>query len=254
MKNKHIIDKYLSDEEWLLKEKEWNEHIQHSVESRFTLSNGYIGSRGILEENPITCWPGTFFAGVYDSKGSHTSEIVNAPNPIDFRIRVGGEKLDVSTMDFERHELILDMKKGVLARKTLFKNVSGNLIDYQSIRFFSMDNKHAAVMKIYLTPLTTSVDLFVEHQINLDTFNKGILTEGTKRHIKIMEFSKENRNKITYLRTETYEYQISISYASIMEIEIGKKKFIQPHRTFSLKVNKDQTVCFTKYFSFFTSL
>jgi len=247
------IEKYLSAPEWLIKETSGSEADRNSIEARFTLGNGYIGSRGILEENPRKCEPGTFFAGVYDSKGAHTSEIVNAPNPVDFKIRVGGEKLDISTMDHLSHEFILDMRSALLYRKTIYKNVEGQRFEYLSIRFFSMDNKHAAAMRIYLTPLDGPCDVFVEHQINLDTFNKGILTEGTKRHIKIMEFSKEMNSRARYFRTETYEYETSISYASILDIDLGSKKIKENHRTFGMKLKKGQTVCFTKYFSFYTS-
>ncbi len=251
MHKKHLS--YLSPAKWLVTENEWEESGQNSVEARFTLGNGYLGSRGILEENPRGCWPGTYLAGVYDSKGAHTPEIVNCPNPVDFRIRVGGEKLDVSTMEHKKHRFVLDMKNSLLYRGTRYINVAGKKFEYSNVRFFSMENKHAYAMRISLTPLDENIDIFVEHQVNLDTFNKGILTEGTKRHIKIMEFSKEMSGNARYFRTETYEYGISVCYASLLETVLGKKKIKNPHRTFSVRVKKGETVTFTKYFSIYTS-
>ncbi len=251
MHKKHLS--YVSPKEWLVEESRWDEAGQNSAEARFTLGNGYLGSRGILEENPRGCWPGTYLAGVYDSKGAHTPEIVNCPNPVDFRIRVGGEKLDVSTMEHKKHRFVLDMRNALLYRGTRYINVAGRKFEYSSVRFFSMKNKHAYAMQVSLTPVDEDIDIFVEHQVNLDTFNKGILTEGTKRHIKIMEFSKEMSGNARYFRTETYEYGISICYASLVEIVLGKKKIKNPHRTFSVRVKKGKTVTFTKYFSIYTS-
>ena len=110
------FENYFSDPHWQIIEHGWNPELQNENETKFALGNGYIGSRGILEENPPNCRPGTFFAGIYEGTRALVPELVNAPNPIDLRISVEGEKVGVVTMDVLSHMRILDMHRGTLFR------------------------------------------------------------------------------------------------------------------------------------------
>ena len=44
---KDLYTSYISDESWLIKEVEWERHLQGIRESQFALGNGYIGIRGV---------------------------------------------------------------------------------------------------------------------------------------------------------------------------------------------------------------
>ena len=85
----------LSPPEWLIKETTFGLDPQHIQESIFALGNGFMGSRGILEECPERAMPGTYIAGVFDRSGAQCEEMVNLPNPINFNIIADGEKLDM---------------------------------------------------------------------------------------------------------------------------------------------------------------
>ena len=129
---KDCVEKYISDESWLMREDEWDPAMQNVRESLFTLGNGYISSRGVLEENPYDSYAGTYIAGIFDNTGAQVTELVNLPNPLDFKIVCQGEKLDIKGMDVLEHRRILDMKKGILARRTLYSNTKKKKFDYQS--------------------------------------------------------------------------------------------------------------------------
>ncbi len=92
---REFFQKLLSEEEWLVHEKSFNHSTMGEQESILALGNGYMGSRGVLEEMPCDSSPGTYIAGVYDKSVSQVSELVNVPNPIDLRITSEGEKIDV---------------------------------------------------------------------------------------------------------------------------------------------------------------
>jgi len=113
---------YLSTKDWLIEEKQWNKGWQQTRESQFTLGNGYICSRGVLEELPYDSYPGTYIAGLYDRVAAQVAELVNLPNPINFKIVTEGEKLDIISSDVLNHYRALDMKKGLLVRRTMFSN------------------------------------------------------------------------------------------------------------------------------------
>ncbi len=188
MKVTDRFEDILSKESWLIRETSWERGEQGIRESRFTLGNGYICSRGILEEIPYDAYPGTYMAGLYDNAGSQVTEIINLPNPINFKIVAQGEKVGVVAMDVASHNKTLDMNKGLLKRRTVYSTTKKERFDYQSLRFFSMDNPHIGVMQVRFTPLDADADIIAETFTDTSMTNKGILSEGRKRHFEITKF------------------------------------------------------------------
>jgi len=248
---KDFFKNLLSEDDWLIKEKNWERRLQGVRESLFTLGNGYLGSRGVLEEIPYDANQGTYIAGLYDKAGAQVTELVNLPNPIKFKIVVQGEKVDVVAMDVLSQERTLDMKKGLLKRKALFKNSKRQRFDYQSLRFFSKDDPHLGIMRIYFTPLDSGADILVESSIDASVTNKGILSEGRKEHFGITKLT--SFKDINYLCVETFESKVSVGYAALLKVKKGGKSFTTHKRSFHLKLGKGETVCFTKILSIYTS-
>jgi len=225
--------------------------MQNVHETQLALGNGYVGSRAILEEIPPNCRPGTFFAGLYEGARSLVSELVNAPNPIDFRISIAGEKLGVTAMDIVSHKRILDMYRGILTRRTTFANARKKRFDYQSMRFFSMHDKNMAVMQIYITPLDEDASLTFSSAVDTSITNMGLVTEGEKKHVNIVE-SKKIGNAYS-VSAKTIEKGIFIVYARQVIIKRGRKSQNAPHRTFTLDLKKGETACITNYLFLHTS-
>ncbi len=242
---------YLSDTHWQILESGWDYELQNVHETRLALGNGYVGSRAILEEIPPGCSPGTFFAGIYEGTRSLVPELVNAPNPIDFRISIDGEKLGITAMDVINHKRILDIYKGILVRHTLYSNARKKRFDYQSMRFFSMNDKNIAVMRIYITPIDEEATLTIANAVDTSIRNKGLVTEGDKTHVTLIESSK--LSNVNYLCTKTIEKEIWITYASQIVMKKGRKTYSVPDLTFKLHLKKNETACITNYLSFYTS-
>ena len=200
---KDLCFPYLNDELWLIKEIEWIRSLQNIRESQFALGNGYLGTRAVYEEIPYDAQPGTYIAGVYDKIGSQMAELVNLPNPINFRFTIEGEKLDLVAMDCLEHKRILNMKKAVLVRQNLYQDSKKRRYKYESLRFISLDNKNIGVMQIALTCL--DADSTVEINTGMDTSvnNAGVLSEGRKRHFRIKELGQSHN--AGYLVIETLE-------------------------------------------------
>ena len=96
---KDYYSKYTNEYSWVIKEEGWVRSLQGAREAQLAIGNGFLGSRAVLEEMPYDAKPGTYIAGLYDSVGSQVSELVNLPNPFNFKITAHGEKLGVVTMD-----------------------------------------------------------------------------------------------------------------------------------------------------------
>jgi len=248
---KDLFSNYLSTEDWLIKEEKWDKDLQNTRETQFTLGNGYISSRGILEEVPFDAHPGTFLAGVFDKTGAQITELVNLPNPIDFKIVVQGEKMGVVAMDVLEQERVLDMKKGLLARKTTYVNAHKQRFQYQSLRFISMDDVHIGAMQVAFTPLDVPVNIMAQTTIDTSVTNKGFLTEGRKKHFQMMRIARTK--DVNYFRIQTFESRVSVGFSDSLRVFDGKKEYDTKERAVRLKVDKGQTVYFTKIFSIYST-
>lgn len=243
---KNIYFNYINDDYWLIKEAEWSRDLQGIRESQFALGNGYLGSRGIYEEIPYDCSAGTYIAGIYDKMTAQVSELVNLPNPINFRFTSEGEKLGMVAMDIINHKRVLNMKMGVLARHTVYKDSKSRCYDYQSVRFVSQADKNIGVMQIALTALDADCELDINSGIDTSVSNSGMLTEGKKRHFRVTELGQYKG--LGYLVTETFEKKYTIIYWAGFYYETRGKKILAKDNIFRLKLQKNQTVVFTKIF------
>lgn len=241
-----LYNQYTDDDLWLIKDIEWNRSIQNIRESQFALGNGYLGVRGILEEMPYDALPGTYLAGIYDKMGSQVEELANLPNPINFKFTIEGQKLDPIAAEVVEHRRVLNMKKAVLARKSIFKDAKHRRYEYQSVKFISLHNKNIGVMQIALTALDSDCVVDVHTGIDTSVSNSGILSEGKKRHFRIRELGQQD--KAGYLVLETLDKEHVVCYWSGFYYQTGKKKTYAEDNVFKLKLKKNQTVLFTKVF------
>lgn len=243
---KDFYSAYTNDELWLIKANEWVESLQNIRESQFTLANGYMGTRGILEEIPYDAMPGTYISGIYDKTASQVSELVNLPNPVNFRLAIGGEKVDVMAMDCLEHKRCLNLKKALLVRRTLYRDRRKRCYDYQSLRFICLQNKNIGVLQIAFTALDDDCSVDINTGIDTSVFNSGVLSEGRKRHFLVRQLGQ--RSNAGYLIIDTLEKKFTIACWSGFYYEINGKKVFARDNTFSLKLKKNQPVVFTKVF------
>ncbi|MEE8359892.1 MAG: glycosyl hydrolase family 65 protein [Candidatus Omnitrophota bacterium] len=248
---KECFKKIISEDEWLIEENGFKRNLQGHRESLFALGNGYVGSRGVLEEIPYDSYAGTYIAGVFDDTGAIVTELVNAPNPFFLRITCGGEKLDPVAMDVIEHHRALDMRKGVIFRRTVYSNHKKERFAYQSMRFLSMHNKHLGVIQARFTSLDASTEITVHADMDSSVTNAGMLTEGRKRHFQAVELS--GAKNMRYMCFQTFEKNILLSYAGRGFIERRGKKKPAGWNIMKFKVKKGESICFTKFFTIYTS-
>ncbi len=242
----HFYSQYEEDELWLIKETEWVKNLQSIRESQFSLGNGYIGCRGVLEEIPYDAAPGTYIAGVYDRMSSQVAELVNLPNPFNFKFTVEGEKIDVVAMDVLEYRRVLNLRKGLLLRHTMFQNSRKSRFDYHSLRFLSMDNKNIGAMQIVLTSLDEDCYVDVATGIDTSVYNAGVLTEGRKRHFRVRELTQ--KMNAGHIVVETIEKKHLVVYWAGFYYEKGGRKTFAKDNIFRLKLRKNRPVVFTKIF------
>jgi kojibiose phosphorylase len=243
---KEYYSKYSNEDLWCIKEDGFDKEIQNIRESQFALGNGLIGCRGVLEENPLGASAGTYVAGVYDRITSQVAELVNFPNPLYLKFTIKGEKFGAVAMDIVNHKRVLNMRDGLLIRRTIYSDSKKRRYDYQSLRFVSMHNKNIGVMQIILTPLDDRAELELQTGIDVSVYNAGVMTEGNKRHFQIKELGREDNSG--YLVVETLEKRQRVIYRSGIYYKIGSKKIYAPDDILRLGLKKGQKAIFTKIF------
>ena len=243
---KDHYSKYYSEYSWLINEEDWVRPLQGVRETQFALGNGFLGSRSILEEMPYDAKPGTYIAGLYDRISSQTSDLVNLPNPFNFKITADGEKLGVMSMEIQEHRRILNLRNGLLIRHTVFQDTKKRKYDYQSLRFLSMHDKNIGIIQIVITPLDSAVKMSVETGIDTSVYNEGTVTEGRKKHFRIKELGQFKNEG--YLIIETSSKTHTIIFRSGFYYQTRKKKIFAKDNVFELNLDRNQTVVFTKVF------
>jgi kojibiose phosphorylase len=243
---KSYYSQFSSENSWMIKAEGWVDSLQAVRESQLALGNGLLGSRAILEEIPYGAKPGTYIAGLYDKMGSQVAELVNLPNPFNFKIVLEGEKLGVVTMDVAQHRRILNLRQGLLLRHTVFQDSRKRLYDYQSLRFLSMHEKNIGVMQVIFTPLDEAVVATIQTGIDTSVHNTGTVTEGRKRHFRIKEVGQFNNEG--YLVIETFGKTHSVIFRSGFYYQTRNRKVTARDNIFELRLRKNQTVIFTKIF------
>ncbi|NIN64596.1 MAG: glycoside hydrolase family 65 protein, partial [Anaerolineae bacterium] len=103
----------LSSNDWRVSEHWIHRDKMQYQEALFSLGNGYLGSRGFLEEAYEQAYPATYIAGVYDRSGAQSFVIVNVPNPLVMKVYVDGRKLSIREMEVVEHHRVLDMKRAM---------------------------------------------------------------------------------------------------------------------------------------------
>ena len=239
----------LHDKEWIIEEKKWDPEKQNLQETLLSTGNGFLGSRGVLEEIPEGSYAGTYFAGLYDSRNTQVTELVNTPNPVYFRITANGEELAVGKMKVSSHYRALDMRNGTLHRKTIFKDSTNQRYQLETFRFFSRANRHTGILRVVVTSLDGNAELEVDARVDDTVTNMGQMTEGNKMHYIDME--KTRVGKIKYLSDMTFEDRYLISHAYLVKVYRGSKETSRANDTFKMKAGQGEPICFIKYFSFY---
>lgn len=244
MKDRYL--KHNSDYDWLVSEEGWVKSLQGVRETQFALGNGFLGSRAVLEEMPYDAKPGTYIAGLYDTVGSQVAELVNLPNPFNFKITTGGEKVGVIAMDIRQHRRTLNIRYGLLCRHTVLEDTDKKKYDYQSLRFISMADKNIGVIQVIFTPLNEAATITIQTGIDASVYNAGTVTEGRKKHFRIKELGQFDNEG--FLVVDTFNRSHSVIFRSGFYYETKGKKVYAKDNIFELKLNKNQTVIFTKVF------
>ncbi len=163
---------------WKLREVGFNPDRLGHLESLFALSNGHIGLRGTLEEGEPRRLPGSYLNGLYEERPLPHAEagygfpesgqtVVNVADGKLIRLLVGDSPLDLNYGEVLDHERTLDLRTGILHRRTEWRSPNGRSVRVRSQRLVSLVRRSIAAIYYEVEPIDDESDLYVAIQSDL---------------------------------------------------------------------------------------
>ena len=270
--NEHDYQSLLSGPEWLVEENEFDKAKVNFYETIFTVGNGYLGTRGSLEEGHEAAWPGTYINQIFDHYDSFVVDMVNAPSWPALSIWVEGKKLSIHNCELLDYKRTLDLKKGVLHRLTRFKDSEGRITRYESLRYASLSDRHFFEVSASITPENYDGTIEIYSEIDGDVLNLD-LTPAYKekptfapemkwhkwsksRHLKAK--TSDHTETTTYLELATLERPYHVGYASALQVsgphELNSNAdYNKTSQRATFKAKRGETINFQKLTSIYTN-
>ena len=267
------FSKGLDEDRWTLSYYDYQKDKEGTRESLCTVGNGYLGTRGALEESVAsnTNYPGTYIAGVYNRLESEVAgrrvtneDFVNCPNwlPLTFKLS-DGEWFDLNETEVISFIRRLDFRDGVLYRKVVVRDQVGRETLIESSRLASMAQPHLVTLKYSITPLNYSEPISVRSGLNGAIINAGVerYRQLSSKHLEpILEGGQDD---ISYLMLQTNQSEIRIAEAAKVLVFIDGQR-IDPrfdirkldgavYSTFKAEAQKGCPICVEKIVAIYTS-
>lgn len=134
------------------------------VESIFALSNGHIGLRGTLDEGEPRAVAGTYVNGFYEERPLPYAEagygypesgqtLLNVTDGRLIRLLVGDSPFDLRYGTVTSHERVLDLRSGLLERRTEWISPNGRAVRVSSKRLVSFTRRSIVAISYEVEPL-----------------------------------------------------------------------------------------------------
>src|SRR5688500_18022099 len=158
---------------WEITERNFQPDSQNHYETLFTVGNGYLGTRGALEEGFEGDLPSTLVHGIYDhAPNTLVPELVNVPNWLPIHISIDGTPFKIVTKSDDIHypseglvlgyRRWLDVYHAVLHREVLFRAASGSIVRLAFERFASLSDEHVLAQRVTITAVEGTPKIEVE--------------------------------------------------------------------------------------------
>jgi len=244
------------DPAFLLIEEEFEPLREREIESMFTVGNGYLGTRGSLEERIEGSEPTTLIAGVYDRpKPKGIDELSIIPDWVHTKIYVDGVQLKIDGRNLVGYRRVLDMKKGIYYREWRHRGDKGRVTSIKFIRTASLADQHIMGMRVIVVPENYDGEIRVETGFEHCFGTRYGLTPDP------VEMRSMTEDKGALVLTRTRFTGIKIAQAQLTQVAPG---FIRQHyRTYQNKCSAvedwtwraeaGQALEIEKYVSIYTS-
>lgn len=237
--------------DWTVIETNFDVSQLHHKETLFTIGNGYLETRGTLEEGYPGANPATMIHGVYDDVPVFQTELVNCPDWLPLVIIVGGERFSLDQGQVLGYERQLDLRWGIVSRNVLWRSPSGHTVYLHFERIASMADQHVLILRCQVTPMNFDGEIKVESDFNIPH------TQGVK-HWECLEYNGEDNRLWLDLRCISSKIELSMATHLTCSdqtalVQVTGKESGEVKLTTTFQAHFGQTVTLEKMVTVFTS-
>jgi trehalose/maltose hydrolase-like predicted phosphorylase len=169
-----------SNAAWVLEAAGYDPLREGSLESRFAISNGFLGIRGARTITRGARWvvpPHTYVAGLFDTLGTKPAipELIPAADWLKVRISLSGKPLVHHPCDASSHRVTLDLRRGALLADSGLLKAPGVGIRLHTLRLVSMYERAVGLQLIQLEVEDGEVEVTLE--ASFEGINLGLVPE-----------------------------------------------------------------------------
>lgn len=223
----------------ILELKKYHIDDAENVGSKFTLSNGYIGYRGTLDEASSSDFVALGLSGLYD--GYREKEIVNAFNPLYSLVKADGIDLNPRSFRPIKHSMSLNTDTGLLKRSTDFQHCEIK-ISIKSERFLDQTDKFNLYSKF---TLKASSPLVIELYSGIDDNIWNI----NEKHLKDIVSYTDGEMNILAGKTKGKEFPVVVGLIEEMDFEAQKEHIKHGIYRYTFALEPKKTYTIVKYAS-----
>ncbi|HEY6542112.1 MAG TPA: hypothetical protein VIZ18_14305, partial [Ktedonobacteraceae bacterium] len=166
---------------WQIEEDAFDADRLRSLETLYTIGNGYFGTRGAFEEGYPKATPATLLAGVFDKIDIGKEELANVPDWLPIKLFVNGERFWLNKDRVLSYRRVLDMRSAVLSREVHWRSSTGVGLRVSIERFASLVDEHVGTIRYSVTldedqpTFTGPVEIVLSASLNLAVGNRGLM-------------------------------------------------------------------------------
>ncbi len=129
--------------DWQIREDAYQPALEHEIESRFAIGNGFLGLRGSLDQPTSVSRAGTFMAGLFDlqNEAPQIPVLVAAPDWLRVYLEIDREAVSLESGKTLKHTRTLDLRLGVMFSDLVQELKPGLVVKLRALRFASLTKR-----------------------------------------------------------------------------------------------------------------
>ena len=228
-----------ADPAWVLDAEGYDPLREGNLESRFAISNGFLGIRGARATTRGARWivpPRTYVAGLFDTSGTEgaISGLVPAADWLQGRILLPGGPLVHHPGDVSSHRMTLDLRRGALLSASRLKTSELGMLRLRTLRLVSLSERAVGLQLIQME--IEKGDIEITFETSFEGVNLGLVSEYLEQDLGVW-------------RTHSSGKGLAMATASSLQIDgqnlpptaLGPLKW-----SWSWKSRPGQVVCFER--------
>lgn len=247
--------------EWQVTETQLDKSQIHHNETVFSLANGYMGLRGVLEEGvpkSVVSTRGAYINGIYETSPIVYGESM-AQQPqcyqtmitvFDWAIMelfIDNERFSMFTGYIKDYQRTLDFQHGILQRQVHWVSPKGKEVRIYIERMLSLTDPHRACIHYQIIPLNFTGNIKIKSAVNGDVKNKHFLK---KKALKTLR-TESDVNEIIISQTKNTKFNIGcgmshVVYDQLKLVDLAIEKEAQSESIhYSVSFNAEQGKLYT---------